>query len=96
MMMVFPKDSSSAALLHSLLYQSKENPFQLKYGFEVVALKEPATTTKIGKNKNKYTVAINKIPRILFCLSFVLFFIGASLYSQTVHIATQLLVEFYQ
>ena len=50
---VFPNDERSAVLSHSLIYQSKVNPFQLRYGFDVVALNEFVTTTKIGMNKNK-------------------------------------------
>jgi hypothetical protein len=51
--MVFPKDSKSGAFSNNFKYQSKVNPFQLKYGLEVVALKEFTTITIIGINKNK-------------------------------------------
>lgn len=52
--MVFPKELKSAVLSKSFIYQSKVNPFQLKYGFDVAALKELTTITIIGRNKNRY------------------------------------------
>ena len=51
--MVLENASSSELLSHSFTYQSNVKPFQLIYGFEVVALKEFTTITEIGKNKNR-------------------------------------------
>ena len=53
MISVFPKDVRSALFSNSFTYQLNVNPFQLRYGFEVVALNEFAITTEIGRKRNR-------------------------------------------
>ena len=53
MIMVFPNASSKEVLSHSFTYQSRVKPFQLIYGFVVVALKEFTTITDMGRNRNR-------------------------------------------
>ena len=76
--MVFPKDSRRAVLLHSFMYQSNVNPFQLRYGLVFVALNEFVTMTKIGRNRKRYTALQNAMLIPLFLFSFLFLFIGTS------------------
>ena len=78
MIIVFPNDSSKDELLQSFIYQSNENPFQLRYGFVVVALNELATTTNMGRNKNRYTIEQKATLKLFFLFSFLAFLIRAS------------------
>jgi hypothetical protein len=70
MAIVVPKDCKSVVFSNSFAYQANVNPFQVIYGFEVVALKEPVTITIIGKNKKRYTREQNTIPAIFFMVVF--------------------------
>ena len=76
MISVFPKDVRSALFSNSFTYQLNVNPFQLRYGFEVVALNEFAITTEIGRKRNRYTAKQNILANTAF--SFVLLFLFIS------------------
>ena len=67
---VLPKDVSSALFSNNFTYQSSENPCQVKYGFLVVALKELTITTTIGINRNIYTSIMNMVFTIFLPIIF--------------------------